>query len=109
MGVRKCCIVVVTAPAEIAKNISKVLLREKLIACCNISTVESIYTWNDSIEQNREAMMTMKTCVDVYKPLEEFIRTQHPYEVPEIIMYEINGSEQYLNYIRTNVKDSLFK
>ena len=37
-----------------AKKISEHLLKKKLVACVNIFPIESMYWWNDEIQENQE-------------------------------------------------------
>ena len=37
-----------------AKNLAKILLDKRLIACAEIKEIESWYFWNNKIENNKE-------------------------------------------------------
>jgi len=90
---------------KIAGEIIRVLVREKLIACGNIFKLSSIYTWKGKIEQTREYGAFIKTTSENYKRVENYIKKNHPYEVPEIISWPINkGLKKYLNWIQQVVR-----
>lgn len=96
-----------TAPNEdIATNISKILLENRVTACVNIvSNVKSNYWWNGSIESSTEILLLIKTTEDKYSQLEDLIRKNHPYEIPEIIAFDIKkGFNKYLNWIEDETK-----
>ncbi|ARM76579.1 divalent-cation tolerance protein CutA [Acidianus manzaensis] len=101
-------IVVITTVSELAsgKKIAKTLVEEKLAACVNIIPyVKSIYTWEGKIVEDDEAFLVIKTESSVKDKIIKRIKEIHPYELPEIITLDITGGlENYLNWIRENVK-----
>ncbi len=71
---------------EEAHNMAKALLKERLVACAQISNeIESIYWWKDEIVTSAEYILTLKTKEDLYRQLESFIKKSHSYDTPEII------------------------
>lgn len=101
MTKEKYCIVYVTFPKkQVAKDIAKILIREKLIACANIFKIDSLYTWKGKLEEDSEYITFLKTRKDLYTKIEKRILELHPYECPEIIQIPINrGYEGYLRWI----------
>ncbi len=99
-----CIINTTTSSEEEAKKIANHLVEKKLIACCNIiPKITSIYTWNNRLNEDTEALMIMKTKTELYNTVEEEIKKLHSYEVPEIICTNIeNGNKEYLNWINDN-------
>lgn len=85
---------------ELAHN----LVKARLAACVNIvSGVTSVYEWENSICEENEYLLIIKTKSDLYKKLETKIKEIHPYEVPEIVSLKIdNGSKSYLDWIEKN-------
>lgn len=82
------------------KVISKILLEERLVSCCQVYNIESSYWWKDNIVDANEYLLKMKTKKDLYKEVERTILENHSYEVPEIITYNIeDGYSKYLNWI----------
>jgi periplasmic divalent cation tolerance protein len=63
--------------------------------------MQSFYRWGDSIEQDTERQILIKTTGDQLGALWERIRNMHPYEVPEFLVLPIvDGSEAYLRWMR---------
>lgn len=85
-----------------AKKIAKILLEEKLVACVNIiPSVESMYTWNCSIENDTEAAMIIKTVDEKISVSINRIKELHSYDVPEILVLPIDhGLKEYLDFLR---------
>lgn len=97
------CIINCTASnKEEAIKISKYLVQNKLIACCNIvSSVTSVYSWKDQINEDNEVLMIMKTKTSLYKKVEKEIKNLHSYETPEIICIPVtDGSLDYLAWVK---------
>ena len=81
------------------KSISKIsndLIKNKIIACVNISKIDSIYSWNGKIQNSPEYLAIFKTISKNKTKLKKVITETHPYDVPEIA--EIM-SLQSINYI----------
>ncbi len=85
---------------ESAKKLSRSLVYNKLAGCINIiPEITSIYRWNDRIEEDEEFVLFIKTKESNYKEIENFIKNNHPYEVPEIISINIDGENEYLTWL----------
>ncbi|HOE92477.1 MAG TPA: divalent-cation tolerance protein CutA [Methanofastidiosum sp.] len=100
-------LIISTVPNEdVARNLSKILLEKRVAACVNIlSKVKSNYWWNGSIESSDEIILLIKTTEDKYIQLEDLIRKNHPYEIPEIIAFDIKkGFNKYLNWIEDETR-----
>jgi periplasmic divalent cation tolerance protein len=87
--------------AETARRIAQQLVTENLAACANIiPAVESIYRWQDKIENSAETFVFFKTTAERYGAFQEKLKSLHPYEVPEIICLRIaDGLPQYLRWV----------
>jgi len=86
---------------EMARRIARQLVAENLAACANIiPAVESIYRWQDKIENAQEILVLFKTTADRYNAFQDKLKSLHPYEVPEIICLRIaDGLPEYLRWV----------
>ena len=51
--------------------------------------------------------MTIKCNICRYTELEEFIKTHHKYDVPQIVAFDItNGSSDYVKWMETHTTNS---
>jgi len=83
-------IVMVSFPdRELAIQITHQLLDNKLVACVQLSTIESHYKWNGTLESTNEYMASFKTVQALWEKIEQTILLAHPYEVPEILAIPI--------------------
>jgi periplasmic divalent cation tolerance protein len=83
-------LVITTFPdAEVAANVIRTLVEEKLAACGSIIPgVRSLYAWEGKIEDSAEVMVVFKTASTVYAKLEKRLLKLHPYETPEVLALE---------------------
>lgn len=86
---------------EMAQTIARSLVEEKLVACVHIfPKIESIYRWQGNIEEASECVLLAKTSERNVQPVIQKIRSLHPYEVPEIIVFPpVDGLKEYLEYV----------
>lgn len=106
----KYSIIFCTFPSkEVAKEVSRKLLEENLIACSTIiPSYLSIYRWEGKICEDEEFLCIFKTKLKNYEKIEKIILKNHPYEVPEILEVEIKkGFDRYLKWIDESLKEKL--
>jgi periplasmic divalent cation tolerance protein len=85
------------------KSISKIankLVREKLVACVNMTKISSVYSWQGKIENADEFLAIFKTTQKNKTKVKNQIKTTHPYKVPEIAEIQINSiNKPYLDWL----------
>lgn len=92
-----------TIPDE-AQEIARALLQDKLVACVNVSEVKSYFEWEGSMQEEKEALLIMKTKTQKVEGIIARIKELHSYEVPEIIALPIiEGYEGYLDWVGKSV------
>jgi len=86
---------------ETAETIANLLIDQHLAACVNIVPgIRSIYRWQGQRQNDNECLLFIKTSASNYTELEVLICRHHPYEVPEIIVFNIEkGLPAYLAWI----------
>lgn len=84
-----------------AKQIARILVSEKLAACCTISQNNySYFAWQDALQERLECLLFIKTKTDKFQALVDRITEIHPDEVPEIIAIPVvDGLDSYLNWM----------
>ncbi len=96
-------VVLTTAPnIEEAETLAKKIINEKLAACVQVlPPMKSFYFWEDAIQYESEHLVLIKTLAEKFTQLENFIRANHSYKVPEIVALEAKKvSESYLNWVK---------
>ena len=92
-------IVLVTAPdLKTARRLARVVLEARLIACANlVPGIESHYRWQGRVERSAEVLMVLKTSQPRLARLEKLIMTNHPYDTPEFVVFDLDGgAKKYL-------------
>jgi periplasmic divalent cation tolerance protein len=86
---------------EEAGRIAESLVGSRLAACVNIiPSIRSIYWWNNTVTQDNEVLMLIKTEVSRIPEVEQAIRKLHSYQVPELISLPIEyGLPEYLKWL----------
>lgn len=76
-------ITTVASQAE-AQSMARAIVERKLAACAQISEIESFYTWNSALQNEKEFRVLFKTTGERYQAVENAIRELHSYELPAI-------------------------
>lgn len=86
---------------QTAESLAAEIIGQRLAACVNIlSPCQSVYRWKGAVEQADEIPLLIKTTEVRYAALEEFIRSRHPYETPEIVALPVtHGLNDYLAWV----------
>lgn len=84
-----------------ADKIARHLVENHMAACVNILPgLTSVYTWQGKVETAQEHLLLIKSSAAAYRVIETAIRSQHPYELPEIIAIPVEkGLPEYINWI----------
>ncbi len=90
--------VLTTTPnREEARNLARGLVHERLAACVQLLDIESVYWWENAVQQDAEVLLLIKTLCERYEEVEHYIKAHHSYEVPEIL--QIPTTAGYTGYI----------
>ena len=83
------------------KEIAKALVESGFVACVNImDKVESIFSWDGELNEEKEAMLMIKTKRELFDKVNRVIQKLHSYTVPEVIAIPIiEADEMYLKWI----------
>ncbi len=83
---------------ESANKVAKQMVAKKLCACVNIAKINSIYFWNNKMQNHTEYLCLFKT-ISSSKLMHE-IKKIHQYEVPEIVEVKMNTiNKDYLGWL----------
>jgi periplasmic divalent cation tolerance protein len=97
----KYCVVMTTYSDEgVGKKIIDNLLESKLAACIQVQEVKSYFSWKGSVNNEKEYLLLIKSKHSLYSEIENCIKENHSYDIPEIIELPIiNGSQSYCKWI----------
>jgi len=85
-----------------AIQIARILVTEKLAACCSVTNnTTSVFGWHGAIHERRETIIMIKTSADQLNQMESRIKELHTDEVPEIISITLEScSHSYLEWMK---------
>ena len=89
-----------------AERIAELLLEVKLIACAQISgPITSLYRWKEVTTSATEFGLSLKTPPACTEKVKALLHQEHPYELPEIIVQEIDrASLEYTQWVHGEVQ-----
>lgn len=85
---------------DAGQSLSHGLVTERLAACVQVSSpVRSTYWWDDEVQTAQEWQLWIKTTAALADAVTAWIAEHHTYELPEILVIPVTGSEPYLRWI----------
>lgn len=86
---------------EEAVRIGRALVEARLAACANvIDGATSIYRWEGAVQEDREAVLVMKSRASLIDALSARVRELHSYSCPCVVALPIDaGNPDYLAWI----------
>ncbi len=95
-------LVSIAAPdGQTALRLARLLVEERLAACAQVvDPIRSVYRWQGEVKEQPEALLLAKSLQDRVPRIQELLRREHPYELPELAAVPITGgSPEYLRWI----------
>lgn len=95
------CIAMTTVATETeAAELARAIVEQRLGACVQLVPIRSVYRWQDTVADDAEQLLMIKTRAGRYDELEAFVRERHPYDVPEVVQVPLTaGFAPYLSWI----------
>ena len=78
-----------------AENISKHLLKKRVIACANIFPIKSMYLWKVKIVNDNENVVIAKTNSKNFNKVAAEVKKLHSYEIPCILKLDAVANKEY--------------
>ena len=77
------------------------LLAQRLIACGQVlGPISSCFRWEGQVQREQEWLALLKTAAALAGRVQARVAELHPYEVPEILVTEVDGGHQpYLRWV----------
>ena len=105
MAEKAVLILVATGGRNDAERLGEALVVERLAACCSVvPTVSSFYYWDDQLQREHEALLLVKTLESRAADVQDYVRSHHAYQLPEIVQVPIEGGySPYLDWLEKQV------
>ena len=101
----ECFVYITTKDEDEAKKIGRALVAEKLVACVNIHPINSIYRWQEEVQEDSEVAVFVKTKAGLVDEVISRVKELHSYEVPCVISLPIEkGNPDFLEWIEASTK-----
>ena len=95
-------LVTIAAPdEETARRLARLLVEERLAACVQlVDPIRSVYRWKGAVQEEAEVLLLAKSSQSLLPRIDELLRREHPYELPELAAVPIvAGSPAYLEWL----------
>jgi periplasmic divalent cation tolerance protein len=87
-----------------AEDLAAALVERRLAACVQITgPIQSVYRWHDSINKEQEFSLCCKTASGRLSHLIDYLQAHHPYELPEVLVSNVQASPKYARWLREQV------
>ncbi|XP_076867321.1 protein CutA homolog isoform X1 [Brachyhypopomus gauderio] len=93
-------VLLINCPTEqTAKDISRHIMEKRMAACVNIlPRTSTMYYWKGEIQDTSEILLLVRTRTSVIQKLTDYVKTIHPYDIPEILSFPVEGGS--LSYLK---------
>jgi periplasmic divalent cation tolerance protein len=90
-----------------AERLGEGLVETRVAACCTvIPMVHSFYYEQGQLKREHESLLLIKTVESRANAVQEYVRANHSYEVPEILQIAIeSGLPAYLQWLADQVAE----
>lgn len=86
-----------------ARSIANALVERKLAACVQISSIESVYSWEGAVQRSPEYRLLVKTTDERYAEVEAAVHELHTYDLPAIIGFRMEYAfEPFAEWVAEN-------
>ena len=76
------------------------MIDSKLSSCVQVNRGRSVYRWEEKIKSESEWLIQLKTTKSKVKKLIHKIKSEHPYDVPEILFWAVESTDEYSNWVQ---------
>ncbi|AUV81830.1 divalent-cation tolerance protein CutA [Salinigranum rubrum] len=85
----------VTAPPEVAEDLARTLVEERLAACVNRVPCTSTYRWEGEVVEDSEEILLVKTTEERCDAAVARLVEEHPYDVPCIERFDVEYEDEF--------------
>lgn len=91
-----------------ARRLARLIIEERQAACVQTCPIRSFYYWKGRFESASEVLLMAKTTARRARSLMKFIKSHHPYELPEIVVMPITDAlDDYCAWVECETKPML--
>ena len=91
---------------NVAETLAAKAIEAKVATCINIIPgCMSIYAKDGKIMKGTECYLIFKTTSEKNLELQDWLKSNHPYETPAILAWDAATSPEFTTYIETAIRD----
>ncbi len=87
-----------------ARRLAQAVLQARLAACVQVEAITAYFRWQGAAQEDREFRLTCKTLPQAVPALLAFLRTQHPYTLPQLAVQTLQASAEYAQWVDEQVQ-----
>ncbi|RMG38692.1 MAG: divalent-cation tolerance protein CutA [Methanobacteriota archaeon] len=87
------------------KNLIAELRKYKLFACAQSKEIQSTYFWKGKWITENEIEITFKHSVNSKEKLLTYLKKFHPYDLPQILTYEVSSTAEYEKWVEETIQE----
>jgi len=101
-GFRPVQVSIAAPDGDTARRLARLLVEERLAACVQVvDPIRSVYRWQGAVKEDAEVLLLAKSSQERVPRIDELLRREHPYELPELAAVPIvAGSPGYLEWLK---------
>lgn len=86
-----------------AEHLAQDAVQARLAACAQIEAITSHYVWQGQLAHSAEWRIVFKTQPDAVEALWAWLKAQHPYDVPQLLLRTEQADTAYATWVTDNV------
>ncbi len=99
------CLYTLFDSLEVAKDVARVMLSERLVACANIhAPCHSLYNWQGEEAQSAEIPVLFKVPAEGADGAAARLAELHPYQTPAIVVWAAETTPDYAAWLNAETQ-----
>ena len=91
------------ASAADAQRLAAGAVQARLAACVQVEAIASHYVWQGAQQEDAEWRLVCKTLPAAAGALCDWLRAQHPYQVPQLLTHTVEAEADYAGWVAQQV------
>ena len=87
-----------------ARRLAHAVLEQRLAACVQVEPITSHYRWQGALHEESELRLVCKTLPATVPALLALLRTQHPYQLPQLVVQRLAATQDYADWVRQETR-----
>ena len=98
-----CAVTTTVATPDDARRLAQAVLQQRLAACVQVEAIASHYRWQGTLHEEAEWRVLCKTVPASVPALLAWLRAQHPYQLPQLVVQPLQATQDYADWVRQEV------